>query len=107
MNMLFGWFDFAEAIALGTSAAERFIAGVPLTNFQKTEKNLARQAKVLEGIDQQIEQFQANKKLNALKKAKLADAFQNTLLAAGYERQFVLDVTKRVVMKMAYGKETF
>ncbi len=105
--MFFSWFDMTEAKALGTSAAERFIAEIPLTNFQKTEKNLARQAKVLEGIDRQIEQFQAKQKLNAFKKAKLADAFQNTLLAAGYERQFVLDVTKRVVMKMAYGKETF
>jgi hypothetical protein len=105
--MLFSWFDTAEAAALGKRVAERFIAEIPLTNFQKTEKNLARQAKVVEGIDREIEQFQAKKKLNALKKAKLADAFQNTLLAAGYERQFVLDVTKRVVMKMAYGKESF
>ncbi len=104
---MFSWFDMSEAKALGASVAERFMAEIPLTNFQKTEKNLARQAKVLEGIDKEIEAFQSKKKLNALKKAKLADAFQNSLLAAGYERQFVMDVTKRIVMKMAYGKEKF
>ncbi len=105
--MFFSMFDMTEAKALGADAAERFMTEIPPTNFQKTEKNLARQAKVLEGIDLVIEQYQAKKKLNALKKAKLADAFQNALLEAGYERQFVLDITKRVVMKMAYGKATF
>lgn len=104
---MLSWFDMSEAKALGASVAQRFMAEVPLTNFQKTEKNLARQEKVLEQIDKEIETFQAKKKLNPLKKAKLADAFQNALLAAGYERQFVMDVTKRIVMKMAYGKASF
>jgi hypothetical protein len=107
MGMLFNWFDASAAISLGEAMADRFMADMPLASLSRSEKSLARQQKVIDAIHAEIAKFNGQSKLNAYKKAKLADAFQNKLLGAGFEEDFVMALTKRIVMKMAYGKEQF
>ncbi len=96
--MILPWFDASDAEKFGQSLAQFFIQKVLVAAEKKKKID-----KPLEGVDKmylQIEQFKLNNKLNIYKKAKLGSAFKYELLAAGYESEFVNQVTKGLMQKL-------
>jgi hypothetical protein len=91
------WFDATEAVRFGDSLAEFFIKRIPLASGKNKPKGLDKQFGVVDKMLVQVEQFKARNKLNVYKKAKLAGAFKEKLVGAGYDPKLVDEVTLGIV----------
>ncbi|HKU69659.1 MAG TPA: hypothetical protein VJQ51_02365 [Burkholderiales bacterium] len=88
------WFDAAEAVRFGESLGDFFIERIPLASSEAGKsRKLDKQLGVVDKMLVQIEQFKARHKLNVYKKAKLAGAFKEKLIGAGYDSKLVDEVT--------------
>jgi hypothetical protein len=97
--MALNWFDATEAKKFGTDLAHFFIERIPLEPTGKKEKSLAKKKEVLDKMFARIAQFKEKHKLNIYKKAQLGNTFKWELSEAGYDEEFVDDLTK-MLMKL-------
>jgi hypothetical protein len=96
--MLFAWFDGREANEFGLSLAEFFAKRVPPESIPATEKKpLQKAGEVISKLNDQVQRFRAEHKLNMYKKAKLANAFQWKLFDLGYDKVIVQELTKELL----------
>ncbi|HQT27109.1 MAG TPA: hypothetical protein PLK99_11045 [Burkholderiales bacterium] len=96
--MLFDWFDSSEAEKFGVSLAQQFIDGIPPS--QKKNRRLDKKFAAVDRIYKRIEEYKRSHKLNFYKKAKLWNAFKWHLISAGYEKEFVDQMTQGLMPKL-------
>ena len=96
--MLFSWFDAKEAKEFGISLARFHIEKFPLEETRNKNKSPAKQQESLKKLFQQMLFFQKEHKLNIYKKAQLGNAFKWAMKEAGYESEYVDQVTKQLML---------
>ena len=105
--MLLQWFNTREVTELGAALADDFVLqtaqGSPAQRQSKA--NPAAQGKelqkVLNKFLQRVDREARPLKLNAFKKAKLANSFKWRLLEKGVEPQIVDELTRALVMRLS------
>jgi hypothetical protein len=97
--MPISWFDASEAKKFGFELAHFFIERIPFESTAKKDKSLAKKKEVLDKMFARIAQFKQQHKLNIYKKAQLGNTFKWELSEAGYDEEFVDDLTK-MLMKL-------
>ena len=95
-----GWFSAAEEQAFGKSLATFYIERVPFESPFSEKKFAVKTQETLKKLDTQVAQFKAGRSLNILKKAKLGNAFKWTLRDAGYDNQYVDELTEWLMLRM-------
>jgi tetratricopeptide (TPR) repeat protein len=98
--MLLRWFDSREATEVGAALADDFV----LQTDQKRTKSAAagkEPQKVLNKFLQRVDRDARPLRLNAFKKAKLANSFKWRLLEKGVEAQIVEELTQALVMRLS------
>lgn len=96
---MLSWFDAKEATEFGTSLARFHIERIPLDEPGKKDKPTAKKhEETLNKLFQQMARFKLEHKLNIYKKAQLGNAFKWTLKEAGYESEYVDQVTKQLML---------
>ncbi|GGC83904.1 hypothetical protein [Undibacterium terreum] len=97
---MFNWFDSSEAKTFGDSLAgfyiERSAAHLKASKKKKGQKT----GETIDKMFQQVAQFRAAHKLNIYKKAKLGNAFKWRLLEAGYDSEFVNELTHMLMVRL-------
>jgi hypothetical protein len=96
--MLLSWFDAKEAKEFGASLARFHIEKIPLAEPGKKSRTPAKQQESLKKLLQQMERYKLEHKLNIYKKAQLGNAFKWTLKEAGYDTEYVDQLTKQLML---------
>lgn len=92
--MILSWFDAREAKKFGESLAQFFMERSPLDASDKNIKAaIKKRAELLNKMAQQIASFKTGRNLNVYKKAQLGNAFKWALKDAGYDAQYVDELT--------------
>lgn len=97
---MFGWFDAKEAQHFGTSLARFYIDRVPFEAPFSKNKFATKTQEVLKKIDLQVDQFKQGRDLNMYKKAKLGNAFKWALRDAGYDVDYVNELTEWLMLRV-------
>lgn len=95
---MLGWFDAKEAKEFGISLARFHIERIPLDETGKKGGTAAKQQESLNKMFQQMVRFRLEHKLNIYQKAQLGNAFKWTMKEAGYESEYVDQVTKQLML---------
>lgn len=96
---MFNWFNAGEEKKFGVALAKFFIERTPL-GFDKSSKAFAKkQEELLNKMHQQVIQFKQQHKLNIYKKAQLGNAFKWTLRDAGYDTDYVDQLTSWLMLR--------
>lgn len=98
--MIFSWFDAKEAMEFGVSLAKFFMERLPLDTGDRKHKSMGRKQEVLDKMFKQAVRFRLEHKLNIYKKAQLGNGFKWTLKDAGYDPEFVDQLTKTLMLKL-------
>lgn len=98
--MVLDWFNASEANKFGVQLAHFFMERIPPKDVGKKEKALAKRAEVIDKMFVQATQFKQQHKLNIYKKATLGNAFKWELNDAGYDSDFVDDLTKLLMTRL-------
>lgn len=96
--MLFSWFDATEAKEFGTSLARFHIENIPRDEPGKKTISSAKQKELLDKLFQRMVQFQHERKLNIYKKAQLGNIFKWKLKEAGYDPEYVDQITRQLML---------
>jgi len=97
--MGWGWFDSTEARRFGQALAQSFIERLPPSPGLGSKQFEARARDNLARLTKQIAAFRNTTKLNLYQKAKLGNAFKWTLREAGYEAQYVDELTEWLMLQ--------
>ena len=92
--MLFNWFNAKAANEFGSELASFFMTRMPVDTQKSEKKFAAKTSELLSKLSLRSNQFKAANKLNFYTKAKLANSFKWTLKDAGYEAEYVDDLTE-------------
>jgi GDP-D-mannose dehydratase len=93
------WFDAKEEQAFGKALAQFYIERVPFESPFSTKKFAAKTQDTLKKVDLQVQQFKAGRALNVYKKAKLGNAFKWALRDAGYDAEYVDELTEWLMLR--------
>ncbi|MES2048075.1 MAG: hypothetical protein V4447_06725 [Pseudomonadota bacterium] len=96
---MFNWFDTTEAKKFGRALAEYYIERASQIKAGKKKKGV-KTGEIIDKMFDQVSQFRAGHKLNIYKKAKLGNAFKWRLLEAGYNSEFVDELTHILMLKL-------
>lgn len=92
--MLVNWFNANAAKEFGVNLAEFYLVRVTVEGEDKSAKFVEKKHKnLLAKMTLQINQFKAQNKLNIYKKAQLGNVFKWRLLEAGFDRDYVNQIT--------------
>ena len=95
--MVWAWFDVKEAKAFGANLAAFYMARVKTQADAKSSKFVDKKQRILlDKLTQQIVVFRRSNKLNIYKKAQLGNAFKWYLLEAGFDTDYVDELTSWV-----------
>jgi hypothetical protein len=94
------WFDATEAQKFGNTLAHFLIERLPLNSEKKKDKTIEKQQEVVLKLFAQIVNFKKNNSLNLYKKAKLGNAFKWELKQAGYDDEFINQLTHEIMLKL-------
>jgi len=97
--MVLGWFDTRAVVAFAEEAAREVQGALPPAEAAKRVRGDKR-ARRLERIIGKAQRFAADNKLNAYKKAKLANTLKWSLREAGYPDEFVDDIVGLMVTSL-------
>lgn len=94
---MLNWFDATEAEEIGAKLAEFFASRIP-PEFESNPKTLAKRADVIQKTIAHGCLLSKSIKLNIYKKAKLCNQFKWALLDMGYDKTFVDDFTREIIL---------
>ena len=94
------WFSAAQEQAFGKVLAEFYIARVPFESPFSAKKFAVKTQDTLKKMETQIARFNAEHKLNVYKKAKLGNSFKWTLRDAGYDGDYVNELTEWLMVHL-------
>jgi hypothetical protein len=97
-RMVLSWFDASEAKEFGASLAHFYIERIPADDSGGKNKSISKKQEVINKMFQQMERFKLEHKLNIYKKAQLGNAFKWALKDAGYNLEFVDQLTKNLML---------
>lgn len=97
--MLLNWFDARQAREFGSTLATFFIDRIPFDQSSKKNKTFEKRKAVLEKMFAQINAFKSRQSLNIYKKAQLGNAFKWKLRDAGYDPEFVDQLTNEIMLR--------
>lgn len=95
-NML-KWFNADLAKSFGNQLADFLIEKMPQDDVTKKEKALKKRGEVIASLLWKIDEFKKSHKLNLYQKAQFGNTLKWRLLEAGFEREFVNEVTHLVL----------
>jgi len=98
--MILSWFDATEAKACGLALAKFFMERLPPETGVKKGKSMSKKQQVLDKMFQQALRFKVDHKLNVYKKAQLGNVFKWELQEAGYDPEFVNELTKALLLRL-------
>jgi hypothetical protein len=94
------WLDAKDEQAFGKSMAQFYSERVPFESPFSKKKFAAKTQETLKKLDLQIQQFKSSHALNVYKKAKLGNAFKWTLRDAGYDNEYVDELTEWLMLRV-------
>ena len=94
--MLLNWFDASEAMQFGETLAQFHNERISLDSAQGKKDEKKRQAS-LDKLFRQMSRFRAEHKLNVYQNAKMGNAFKWNLKDAGYDSDYVDQLTKQLM----------
>jgi hypothetical protein len=97
---MINWFDANESQAFGSALADFFMERIPSDTTGKKAASMSKKKEVLGKMFMQIIKFKSEHKMNMYKKAKLGNAFKWKLRDAGYDSEFVDELTKTLMLKL-------
>lgn len=97
---MFNWFAAEESRAFGKNLAKFYIERVPFETPFSTKKFAAKTQETLKKVESQVQQFKAKESLNLYKKAKLGNSFKWALRDAGYDNQYVDELTEWLMLRL-------
>ncbi|MBX9958606.1 MAG: hypothetical protein K2Y15_00595 [Burkholderiaceae bacterium] len=98
--MFLGWLDATESKRFGVSLAKFFLERIPKA-ASKSDKDFARRVdEVLGKMASQITEFKQQQKLNAYKKAQLANEFKWALKDGGLPSDYADEITSWVTRRL-------
>lgn len=92
------WFDAKEEQAFGRTLAQFYVDRVPFEAPFSKKKFATKTQDTLKGMALQIQQFRSGRALNVYKKAKLGNAFKWHLREAGYDAEYVDELTEWLLL---------
>jgi hypothetical protein len=96
---MFGWFNAKEANAFGEELAAFLAERLPLDE-RDARRAPHKKREVLAKLMAHAQRFAQVHPLNVYRKARLGSAFKWKLIDLGYEKDFVEEVTKEVLLKL-------
>ena len=96
---MLAWLDAKEEQAFGRNLAQFYVERVPFEAPFSKKKFAAKTQEVLKKIEQQVQQFRSTRSMNFYKKAKLGNAFKWVLLDAGYDSEYVNELTEWLMLR--------
>lgn len=97
--MILSWFDASEAKKFGELLAQFFMEKSSRIAAKKAGKFIAKaQEELLTNMSQQLVNFKLEHKLNIYKKAQVGNAFKWKLRDAGYDPQYVDQLTSWLML---------
>lgn len=87
------WLDAKDADNLGNSLAQIIIERMPLLRGVSPNKVFGKQEAMLDKFHLQILQIKSNNKFNLYQKARLGNVFKSKLVNAGYDSDFINQLT--------------
>jgi hypothetical protein len=98
---MLNWFNATEAQNFGASLAKRVISQFPADAPEAKGKKAAKKHDALfQRLTLEVTQFKQSNKLNIYKKAKLGNVFKWTLVDAGYDADFVDQLTHWLMLQL-------
>ncbi len=97
---MLNWFAAKESQAFGKNLAQFYIERVPFESPFSTKKFATKTQETLKKVELQVQQFKATESLNLYKKAKLGNSFKWTLRDAGYDNQYVDELTEWLMLHL-------
>jgi hypothetical protein len=98
--MLPSWLDASSSIKFGESLAQFFLEKSPRDSKVSEKKFASKTSATLQKMDQQIEIFKSEHKLNIYKKAKLGNSFKWTLKDSGYDQEYIDKLTDWLMTRL-------
>lgn len=103
--MFLKWFDTTEVEAFAASLTNEFIERVPPDSLMQAARgSKARLAESTDLLLKRVGNFASGRRLNILKRARLANSLKWRLHEAGYEKSLIDDLTLSVARKVATTK---
>lgn len=96
---MFGWFDAREAKSFGKKLAHGFMERIPLSDQPKDKKFEAKVKTALGQLSLLTRSFKKEHKLNFYTRAQMGNSFKWTLQDAGYETQYVNELTEWLLLQ--------
>lgn len=99
--MVFGWLSSKEEVQFGEELAQFFIERIPPAHADG-ERGVSdkKRQEVIPKMLAKVHAFKVDRTLNVYKKARLGNAFKWKLLDAGYDADWVNEMTKEVLVKL-------
>ena len=94
------WLDAKDEQAFGKSIAQFYIERVPFESPFSKKKFATKTQDTIKKIDLQIQQFRSTHSSNVYKKAKLGNAFKWALRDAGYDNEYVDELTELLMLML-------
>ena len=97
---MFSWFDAQAAKEFGSELARSYIERVPLNSGLSEKKFALKSKQVLEQMNRRVMNFKQQHRLNTYKIAQMGNTFKWELKDAGYEPQYVDELTQWLVAQV-------
>lgn len=98
--MFIDWFNTKEVTLLAIKLANDLSAELEKNKNKNQKKSSDHNARIMQKICGELNQYQQKNKLNFLKKSKLANEFRWRLIEIGHPKDFVDSTTKELLMHM-------
>ena len=98
--MIFGWFSTKQHDAFAEKISSEFISKCPpeQINTVKNRKSNEKINKAINNIYDEARVFKKEVRLNIYTKAKIGNKFMWALKEAGYEEEFVDELTRKLLL---------
>ena len=97
---MFSWFDAHAAKEFGSEMARSYIQRVPLSSELTERKFAVKSKQVFEQMHKRATSFKQQHRLNTYKIAQMGNTFKWELKDAGYEPQYVDELTQWLVAQV-------
>ncbi|MEI8155491.1 MAG: hypothetical protein WCH60_01400 [Burkholderiales bacterium] len=97
---MFSFFDSHSSIKFGANMALFYMERMPLNMALKEQQFAAKSQVIIEKMNVQIKEYRKQNKLNFYKVAQMGTAFKWALKDAGYDDDYVNNLTQWFVVKV-------
>lgn len=99
--MIWGWFNSAEAVDLGSRMAMAIVARVGSAGEADRKMLNARTRDALGGFSLELERYKRTSNPSFYQKAKMANTLRKKLAEAGFDKHYIEDVVRWLIMRLS------